>query len=53
MTKLEHLQKKHKHLHDKVEALEHEKAPEQYVTKAKKEKLAIKDEILSLGGACD
>jgi hypothetical protein len=39
------LEKKHKNLHETVEALEAERAPEQYITKLKKEKLALKDEI--------
>jgi hypothetical protein len=46
--RIEVLEKKHKELHIRVEALEAENAPDEYVTKLKKEKLAIKDEIEKL-----
>jgi len=46
--RIEVLEKKHKELHAHVEALEAENAPDEYVTKLKKEKLAIKDEIEKL-----
>jgi hypothetical protein len=42
------LQKKHKHLHSLVEAAEAEKAPDIYVSRMKREKLMIKDEIIEL-----
>jgi|TARA_B100001059_G_C17606004_1_gene462009 uncharacterized protein YdcH (DUF465 family) len=45
---VEYLEQKHKKLHDKLEAAEAEKAPEQYLKNMKKEKLALKDEIVSL-----
>lgn len=50
MTRLEYLQKKHKELHARIESLEAENAPDQYIMSAKKEKLAIKDEIISIDG---
>ena len=46
--RVEVLQKKHKELHNRVEALEAEHAPDEYITKVKKQKLAIKDEIEEL-----
>jgi len=46
--RIEVLEQKHKELHTRVEALEAENAPDEYVTKLKKEKLAIKDEIEKL-----
>ena len=46
--RVEYLEQKHKKLHDKLEAAEAEKAPEQYLKKMKKEKLALKDEIVTL-----
>ena len=39
------LKSKHKHLHDKIEVLQAEKAPEEYIVPLKKEKLALKDEM--------
>jgi|AOAMet2_C49A8_35_1029299.scaffolds.fasta_scaffold33493_2 hypothetical protein len=42
------LQIKHKHLHSLVEAAEAEKAPDIYVSRMKREKLMIKDEITQL-----
>jgi len=47
MTKnnLEYLTKKHKELHDKIEVLEAENAPDLYIQNLKKEKLHIKDMI--------
>ena len=41
---------KHKHLHAMIEAAEAEKAPEEYITKLKKEKLLLKDEIALITG---
>jgi len=42
------LKAKHKDLDDRIESLYAEKAPETYITKLKKEKLSIKDEIIDL-----
>ena len=42
---IEALQRKHKALHKRIEALEAEHAPDKYITPLKKEKLQIKDEI--------
>jgi uncharacterized protein YdcH (DUF465 family) len=42
------LEKKHQNLHQRVEALEAERAPEQFISKLKKEKLALRDEIVEL-----
>lgn len=42
------LEKRHKQLHNKIEVLEVEKAPEAYIKKAKVEKLKVKDEIAAL-----
>ena len=42
------LQIKHKHLHSLVEAAEAEKAPDIYVSRMKREKSMIKDEITQL-----
>ena len=42
------LEMKHKNLHDRVEAAEAEKAPDIYVSRMKREKLMIKDEITQL-----
>lgn len=44
-NRLESLQRKHKLLHEKIEALYAEKAPDKYIVGIKKEKLQIKDEI--------
>ena len=46
--RIEALERKHKDLHSRVEALEAERAPEKYITNLKKEKLEIKDEIQRL-----
>ena len=46
--RLEVLEQKHKNLHERIEALEAENAPDHMVTKLKKEKLAIKDEMEKL-----
>ena len=45
LHRIEFLEKKHKELHNLIEALEAENAPDASVTKLKKEKLAVKDEI--------
>lgn len=44
-NRLDSLERKHKDLHTRIDALEAEKAPEKYITSLKKEKLALKDEI--------
>ena len=45
---IESLKKKHKHLHQTIEALEAEKAPAEFINRQKKEKLAVKDKIHQL-----
>ena len=45
VDRLESLDRKHKELHNQIEALEAEKAPDKYVTPLKIRKLRIKDEI--------
>jgi hypothetical protein len=42
------LESKHKSLHEKVEVLEAEKAPDKFITALKKEKLLVKDELETL-----
>ena len=42
------LQRKHKTLHDKIDALEAEKAPDRYIKPLKVQKLSLKDEIDSI-----
>ena len=46
--RIEVLEQKHKDLHKHIEVMEVENAPEHYITKLKKEKLAVKDEITRL-----
>lgn len=46
--RIEVLKNKHKYLHSVIEASEAEKAPEEFIQKIKKEKLALKDEISRL-----
>jgi hypothetical protein len=46
--RLESLERRRKELHDKVEALEAEKAPEKYITPLKRQKLQLKDDIAHL-----
>jgi hypothetical protein len=48
--RLKHLEEVHLKQHRYVEALEGEKAPEEVIKKAKKEKLKIKDEIEKMKG---
>lgn len=45
MDRHEYLKKKHKELHDKIEVLEAEKAPEKYIIDLKKQKLKVKTEL--------
>jgi len=42
------LKKKHKQIHQIIEALEAEKAPDNIISLRKKEKLALKDKISEL-----
>ena len=42
------LERKHKDLHKRIEALEGENAPDEYVKPLKRDKLKIKDEIEKL-----
>ena len=49
--RLDSLHRKHKKLHATIEALQAERAPEEYIIPLKKEKLALKDEIARLHGA--
>ena len=46
--RIESLTRKHKDLHARIEVLEAERAPDEFIHKLKKEKLAIKDELLKL-----
>jgi hypothetical protein len=48
--RLESLKRKHSDLHIRIEVFEAEKVPDKYIVALKKEKLKIKDEIVSLGG---
>jgi len=47
-ARIESLERKHKELHNQIEALEAEKAPDKYITPLKIRKLRLKDEINSL-----
>lgn len=47
-ARIESLERKHKELHSRIEALEGERAPSKYIKPLKKEKLVIKDELQSL-----
>ena len=47
-NRLASLRAKHKDLDNRIEALYAEKAPEAYITRLKKEKLSLKDEITDL-----
>ena len=42
---IEALKRKHAALHNQIEVLEAEKAPDKYITPLKKEKLRLKDAI--------
>ena len=46
--RIESLERKHKELHTRIEALEAERAPETFIVPLKKEKLSIKDELTDL-----
>lgn len=43
--RIDALVNRHKDLHNRIEALEAERAPDKFITPLKKEKLAIKDEL--------
>ena len=47
-NRLASLKTKHKSLHDRIEVLTAEKAPDEIIAKLKKEKLSLKDEIFDL-----
>jgi len=47
-ARLVSLERKHKDIHMRVEALEAEKAPEGFIKPLKKEKLKLKDEIIKI-----
>lgn len=47
--RIESLKRKHSDLHERIKFFEADKVPEQYITALKKEKLKIKDELISLG----
>jgi hypothetical protein len=46
--RIKSLTSKHTELHDRIEALEAEHAPDKYIIPLKKEKLLIKDELEKL-----
>lgn len=46
--RIESLTRKHKDLHDRIEALEAEHAPDNFIANLKREKLHIKDELAKL-----
>ena len=46
--RIESLTRKHQELHDRIEVLEAEHAPDKYIVPLKKEKLHIKDQIQKL-----
>jgi hypothetical protein len=46
--RLASLQEKHRDLHQRIDALEAEKAPDKYVTPLKVKRLALKDMITKL-----
>lgn len=46
--RLASLQDRHQKLHQRIDALEAEKAPDKYVTPLKIKRLALKDEITKL-----
>jgi hypothetical protein len=48
VSRLEHLRKEHRKIHEVIEALEGEKAPEETIIHQKKIKLSIKDEIAQI-----
>ena len=46
--RIEALERKHKNLHDRIEALEAERVPDIYTSPLKREKLIVKDELTGL-----
>jgi hypothetical protein len=48
LSRLEYLKAQHKKTHAIIEALEGEKAPEEAITRQKRIKLSIKDEITAI-----
>ena len=44
-ARLESLERQHKDVHARIEALEAEKAPDEYIKPLKQHKLILKDEI--------
>ena len=42
---VEYLTKKHAEIHERIEVLEAEKAPDEYIQNLKKEKLVLKDRL--------
>jgi len=52
-TRLESLQRKHELLHETIEALEGERAPDKTIQNYKKLKLSVKDEIETIKRAID
>lgn len=48
IKKLNYLKQKHEKVHSLIEALEGEKAPDEYVAQQKILKLSVKDEIVSI-----
>ena len=47
-ARIESLERKHKDLHRRIEALEAERVPDGYIVPLKKEKLKVKDELSEL-----
>lgn len=47
-ARIESLERKHKDLHKRIEALEAERAPGRYIKPLKRDKLLIKDELYEL-----
>lgn len=43
--RIEALERRHKDLHNRIEVLIAERAPDEYIANLKREKLAIKDEL--------
>lgn len=48
LSRLQYLREQHKKVHDMIDALEGEKAPEETILHQKKIKLSIKDEITAI-----
>lgn len=44
-ARLESLERQHKNVHERIEALEAERAPDKYIKPLKQHKLSLKDEI--------